>query len=129
MIQPITIFYDNDIHGNTDRMAGIVDAAKQYKCRPDAFILSAGDNYSGAEIKENEFCVVDYYWGIKKEEHIPISKVTSAEVCLGYSLKVKGYRFSAVGTRYIVFRNGKKYLFKIIYLPETEKLFKQYIKK
>ena len=55
MIQPITIFYYNDIHGNTDRMAGIVDAAKQYKCRPDAFILSAGDNYSGAEIKENEF--------------------------------------------------------------------------
>lgn len=81
------------------------------------------------EIKENGFCVVDYYWGIKKEKHIPISKVTSAEVCLGYSLKVKGYRLSAVGTRYIVFRNGKKYLFKIIYLPETEELFKQYIKK
>ena len=80
------------------------------------------------EIKENEFCVVDYYWGIKKEKHIPKAKVTSAEVCLGYSLKVKGYRWSALGFRYIVFRNGKKYLFKIVYLPETEKLFKEYIK-
>lgn len=80
------------------------------------------------EIKENEFCVVDYYCGLKKEKHIPISDITSAEVCLGYSLKVKGYRFSSLGFRYIVFRNGKKYLFKIIYLPETEKLFKQYIK-
>lgn len=79
------------------------------------------------EIKENEICVVDYYWGIKKEKHISISDVTSAEVCLGNSLKVKEYRYSAVGCRYIVFRNGKKYLFKIIYLPETAEIFKQYI--
>ena len=80
------------------------------------------------EIKEKEFCVVDYYWGVKKEKHISISDVTSAEVCLGNSLKVKGYRFSAFGWRYIVFRNDKKYLFKIIYLPETAEIFKQYIR-
>ena len=79
------------------------------------------------EIKENEIYVVDYYCGIKKEKHISISDITSAEICIGYSHKMNGYRFSFAGMRYIVFRNNKKYLFKIIYLPETEEIFKQYI--
>ncbi len=79
------------------------------------------------EIKENEICVVDYYWGIKKEKCISFSDITSAEICIGYSHKVKGYRLSVVGMRYIVFKQDKKYLFKIIYLPETEEIFKQYI--
>ena len=79
------------------------------------------------EIKENKIHVVDYYCGIKKEKLFSFSDITSAEVCLGYSHTVKGYRFSTVGTRYIVFRNGKRYLFKIIYLPETEEIFKQYL--
>ena len=60
------------------------------------------------EIKEDVIYVVDYYWGIKKEKHIPRSDITSAEICIGYSHKVKGYRFSFAGMRYIVFRNGKK---------------------
>ena len=79
------------------------------------------------EIKEEVIYVVDYYWGIKKEKHISRSDITSAEICIGYSHKVKGYRFSFAGMRYIVFRNGKKYLFKIIHLPETEEIFKQYL--
>ena len=79
------------------------------------------------EIKEDVIYVVDYYWGIKKEKHISRSDITSAEICIGYSHKVKGYRFSFAGMRYIVFRNGKKYLFKIIHLPETEEIFKQYL--
>ena len=79
------------------------------------------------EIKEDVIYVVDYYWGIKKEKHISRSDITSAEICIGYSCKVKGYRFSFGGMRYIVFRNNKKYLFKIIYLPETEEIFKQYL--
>jgi len=79
------------------------------------------------EIKENKFHIVDYYWGIKKEKHISFSDITSAEICIGYSHKVKGYRLSFAGMRYIVFRNNKKYLFKIIYLPETEEIFKQYL--
>ena len=79
------------------------------------------------EIKENEIYVVDYYWGIKKEKHISFSDITSAEICIGYSHKVKGYRLSFAGMRYIVFKKGNKYLFKIIYLPETEEIFKQYI--
>ena len=77
------------------------------------------------EIKENKIYVVDYYWGIKKDKHISFSDITSAEICIGYSHKVKGYRFSFAGMRYIVFKKDNKYLFKIIYLPETEKIFKQ----
>ncbi len=80
------------------------------------------------EIKEKEFHVVDYYWGIKKEKHISFSDITSAEIHLGYSHKVKGYRFSNLGMRYIVFKKDNKYLFKIIYLPETEELFRKYLK-
>ena len=79
------------------------------------------------EIKENEIIVVDYYWGVKKEKHISFSDITSAEICIGYSHKVKGYRWSFAGMRYIVFKKDKKYLFKIIYLPETEEIFKQYL--
>ena len=79
------------------------------------------------EIKEDVIYVVDYYWGIKKEKHISRSDISSAEICIGYSHKVKGYRFSFAGMRYIVFRNNKKYLFKIIYLPEIEEIFKQYL--
>ncbi len=80
------------------------------------------------EIKDNDIYVVDYYWGIKKEKHISFSDITSAEIHIGYSNKVKGYRFRIAGMRYIVFKQDKKYLFKIIYLPETEEIFKQYIR-
>ena len=79
------------------------------------------------EIKENEIYVVDYYWGVKKEQRFSFSDITSAEICIGYSHKVKGYRLSFAGMRYIVFKKDNKYLFKIIYLPETEAIFKQYL--
>ncbi|MBQ6996874.1 MAG: hypothetical protein IJN60_00675 [Oscillospiraceae bacterium] len=80
------------------------------------------------EIIDDEIYVVDYYWGIKKEKHFTFSDITSAEICIGYSHKVKGYRFGFAGMRYIVFKNGDKYLFKIIDLPETAEIFKQYIR-
>ena len=80
------------------------------------------------EIIDDEIYVVDYYWGIKKEKHFTFSDIPSAEICIGYSHKVKGYRHSGAGMKYIVFKNGDKYLFKIIALPETEKIFKQYIR-
>ena len=80
------------------------------------------------EINENEIHIVDYYWGIKKEKHISYADITSAEIHIGYSHKVRGYRWSFAGMQYIVFKNGDKYLFKIIALPETEKIFKQYIR-
>ena len=79
------------------------------------------------EIKENEIYVVDYYWGVKKEKHISYTDITSTEICIGYSHKVKAYRLSFAGMRYIVFKKDNKYLFKIIYLPETEQIFKQYL--
>ncbi len=81
------------------------------------------------EIKDNEIIVVDYYLGIKKEKHILFSDITSAEICVANSLKVRGYRQSIAGMRYLVFRKDKKYLFKIIHLPETEQLFQQFIQK
>ena len=77
------------------------------------------------EIQGSKILVVDYYCGIKKWKVFSFSDITSAEICIGNSFAVKGYRFSTVGTRYIVLRNGKRYLFKIIYLPETEEIFKQ----
>ena len=79
------------------------------------------------EIQGNEIYVVDYYWGIQKEKHFSFSDITSAEICIGHSQKVKGYRLSIAGMQYIVFKKDKKYLFKVIYLPETEEIFKQYL--
>lgn len=79
------------------------------------------------EIKENDIYVVDYYLGTKIEKHFTFSDITSAEIHSGYSHKVQGYRYSAAGIKYIVFKNGKQYLFKIIALPETEEIFKQYL--
>lgn len=78
------------------------------------------------EFDKDSVRVVDYYLGIRKEKQIPLGNITSAEIYPGYSHKVKEYRISA-GMRYIVFKNNNKYLFKILYLPETEQLLKQYI--
>jgi hypothetical protein len=79
------------------------------------------------EIIDDEIYVVDYYWGIKKEKHISYADITSAEIHIGYSHKVRGYRWSFAGMQYIVFKKDNKYLFKIIHLPETEEIFKQYL--
>ena len=79
------------------------------------------------ELRDHEIHVVDYYWGIKKEKHFALSDITSAEIHPGYSHKVKGYRHSGAGMRYIVFKNGDTYLFKVIALPETEEIFRQYM--
>ena len=79
------------------------------------------------EINANNIHIVDYYCGIKKEKLFSFSDITSAEICIGYSLKVQAYRLSELGIQYIVCRTGKKYLFKILHLPETEEIFKQYL--
>ena len=79
------------------------------------------------EIDGNSICVVDYYLGIKQKKMFSFSDITSAEIVTGYSHRVKGYRYSAMGTRYIILKNDTKYLFKIIYLPETAEIFKQYL--
>lgn len=80
------------------------------------------------EIRENNIYIADYCWGIKKEKYVLFSDITSAEICLAYSPKVKGKRLNTAGTQYIVFRKNGKYLFKIIVSPETKKIFEQYLK-
>lgn len=79
------------------------------------------------EIVDNNIYVVDYYLGIKKEKRFLVSDITSAEVVSGYSNIVKGYRMREAGIQYIIFKNGKEYLFKMICLPETKEIFKKYI--
>jgi len=80
------------------------------------------------EIDGNSICVVDYYFGIKKQRMFLFSDITSAEIVPGYSYRIKGYRHNYMGTHYIVLRKDTKYLFKIIYLPETENIFKGFLK-
>lgn len=79
------------------------------------------------EIDGSSIRVVDYCLGFKKEKVFPFTAITSAEIVFGHSLKVKGYRYSVMGTKYIIFKRDKKYLFKIICLPETEKAFKRFL--
>ncbi len=79
------------------------------------------------EINGNNIRVVDYYLGKPRTKTYSFFDITSAEIALGYSPRVKGYRMGVAGIRYIVFKNKKQYLFKIIYLPETEEIFKQYL--
>lgn len=79
------------------------------------------------EIDGDAIRVVDYYLGVKKERAFSFADITSGEIALGYSHRVKGYRFSVMGTRYIILKSGKKHLFKIICLPETESVFKRFL--
>ena len=92
------------------------------------FLLVKDFEKAYIEIKENEIKVVDYFLGIKKEKKIIKTDITSSKIYVGYSHKVKGTRLTFGNTQYIVFYKDKKYLFKIIYLPETAEFFKQYIK-
>ena len=79
------------------------------------------------EIGENSILVVDYYFGIKKEKMFSFSDITSVEIAPGYSHRVKGYRYSAMGTQYIILKKDSKYLFKIMYSPEAASIFADYI--
>lgn len=52
----LSIYYFNDLHGNTDKMAGIMEAAKNFnQSKKDIahFTLSAGDNVSGGDVSKN----------------------------------------------------------------------------
>ena len=54
----LSIWYCNDLHGNTDKMSGVMEAAKAFKnSKGDSahFLLTAGDNVSGADKTKNEF--------------------------------------------------------------------------
>lgn len=79
------------------------------------------------EVDESTIRVVDYYFGIKKEKLFSFADITSAEIVTGYSTRVKGYRISTGGTRYIVVRKGSEYLFKVICTADTINIFQKYL--
>ena len=54
----LSIYYYNDTHGNSDQMAGVVEAARNFKKQNKDtahFVLSSGDNVSGADNKKNSY--------------------------------------------------------------------------
>lgn len=81
------------------------------------------------EIIDDVIIVTDYYFGIKKEKRFFIRDIATAEVLIGYSMRMGGYRYSNAGCTYIVFRDKSgKYMFKVICLPETKQFFGMYLK-
>ena len=84
-------------------------------------------NKAYVQIDGENITVVDYYWLSKKEKSFTFDEIKTAEIALGYSFRVRGYRYSMMEFSYIVFRNAdNKYLFKIINCPETNEFFSKY---
>ena len=84
-------------------------------------------NKAYVQIEGNNITVVDYYFFSRKEKCFTIDEIKTAEITLGYSFRVRGYRYSMMRFSYIVFRNdNKKYLFKIINCPETNDFFSKH---
>lgn len=80
------------------------------------------------EIVDDVISVTDYYFGIKKEKTFSMREIDTAEILIGYSIRVRGYRYANAGCRYLVFRNnGGKYMFKVICVPETKQFFSKYL--
>ena len=80
------------------------------------------------EILDDVVVVADYYFGVKKEKTFSMCEIETAEILIGYSIRVRGYRYSNAGCTYIVFRgNGGKYMFKVICVPETKQFFSKYL--
>ena len=80
------------------------------------------------EIVDDVISVTDYYFGIKKEKIFSMHEIKTAEILIGSSMRVHGYRYSNVGYTYIVFRDhGGKYMFKVICVPETKQFFSKYL--
>ena len=80
------------------------------------------------EIVDDVITVTDYYFGIKNEKTFSMREIDTAEILIGSSMRVRGYRYSNAGCTYIVFRgNGGKYMFKVICVPETKEFFGKYL--
>ena len=81
------------------------------------------------EITDDKIIAVDYYFGLKHEKVFSKKDIVFAEIITGYSMKIRGYRFSGNGfsnLEYIVFRGkNKKYLLKLICSNEI----KSYVEK
>ena len=84
-------------------------------------------NKAYVQIEGNNITVVDYYFFSRKEKCFTIDEIKTAEITLGYSFRVRGYRYSMMGFSYIIFRNANnKYLFKVINCPETNDFFSKH---
>ena len=80
------------------------------------------------EIVDDVITVTDYYFGIKNEKTFSMREIDTAEILIGFSTRVHGYRYSNAGCTYIVFRGtGGKYMFKVICVPETKQFFGKYL--
>ena len=91
-------------------------------------IVTTDMNKAYVQIEGNNVTVVDYYFFSKKERCFKIDEIKTTEIVLGYSFRVRGYRYSMMGFSYIVFRNAdNKYLFKIINCPETNEFFSMHL--
>ncbi len=81
------------------------------------------------EITDDKITAVDYYFGLKREKVFSREDIVSAEITTGFSMRVRGYRFSGQGfpdLKYIVFLGKKKkYLLKLICSDEA----KNYVEK
>ena len=121
--------YDSDIISvelcYDDLYDGVCDYRDSDHFMQSRLKLAEGLEKAYIEIKGNDIYVVDYYYGIKKEKHFFVSDITAAEILSGRSFKVKGFRIQQCS--YIVLKKEKKYLFKIICLPETKELFQKYL--
>ncbi|MBE6665406.1 MAG: hypothetical protein E7603_04160 [Ruminococcaceae bacterium] len=88
-----------------------------------AFISDIRKAY--VQIEENCIMIADYYFFIKKEKTISVQEIKKVEILPGVSFRVRGPRLGNIS--YIVFRDeNDKYLFKVIYCPETEEYFARY---
>ena len=92
-------------------------------------IVSSIDmNKAYVQIEGDNITVVDFYFFSKKERSFKFDEIKAAEIALGYSFRVRGYRYSMMGFSYIVFRNdNNKYLFKVINCPETNEYFSKHL--
>ena len=92
-------------------------------------IVSSIDmNKAYVQIEGDNITVVDFYFFSKKERSFKFDEIKAAEIALGYSFRIRGYRYSMMGFSYIVFRNdNNKYLFKVINCPETNEYFSKHL--
>ena len=80
------------------------------------------------EIVDDVITVTDYYFGLKNEKMFSMREIDTAEILIGSSMRVRGYRYANAGCTYIVFKdNGGKYMFKVICAPETKQFFSKYL--
>ena len=89
-----------------------------------AIVTTIDMNKAYVQIDGDNITVVDYYFFSKKEKCFRIDVIKTAEIAIGSSFRVRGYRYSMMGYTYIIFRDtNNKYLFKVINCPETNEFF------